>query len=182
MSSIAYLDTCVWLSILFSNDPNHSKAMQVLQDIRNGKYQQTFISHHVLAEIFDVLKKQVAIANPSNPTKFQTLTRTKFQGFILRILQLPNVILKNPNASSDLVLRPSFVLLTKYLGTVKKTSNCPVCNSKFSFIEHDAIYEPDALHALVACNLNCDIFITFDKDFIPLKNDPKIAPMSIQVM
>jgi hypothetical protein len=95
---------------------------------------------------------------------------------------MPNVAIKNPHAASDLIFRPSFVFLMKYLGKIQRTSQCPVCSKTFNYARCNTIFEGDALHAFLASNLNCDLLITFDKDFTQLKNDPKIAPMSIQVM
>ena len=181
----AYLDTCVWLSALISQDSKHSTALSVFERARRGIY-TILVTHHVLSEIFDVLKNKLVThstvrANPSAQT-LEALVKRKYRNFSNNLLQLANTRIKNPNVSTHRVLRPGFSLLYKYFGDVVQQTTCPICGGHYSFIDCDTIFEPDALHALLAWNLNCDLFITFDKDFEQLKNESSLSPMTIQIL
>jgi len=177
---IVYLDTCVWLSIFFSKDPNHQKGVEILGKIKEGQY-VALVTHHVLNEILDVLKTRIAMI-AKNSYALQMMIKEKYKEFTTRFLQLPNVRIKNPYADAHKVLRPSFSLLYKYLGELRLLEQCPGCGSSFTFKECDTIYRDDALHVILAWHLNCDAFITFDKDFEQIKDDDSLKPMEIEVL
>jgi hypothetical protein len=166
-------------------DPKHDVAVSVLDNARQSRY-TILVTHHVLSEILDVLKNKLVThqrvrIHPSTQT-LEGLVKGKFKEFSVRLLGLTNVRIKNPHVSTHEVLRPSFSLLYKYFGMIKQDSECPICGSQYDFIKCDTVYEDDALHALLAWNLNCDLFITFDKDFLQLKNEGSLSPMTIQVL
>lgn len=181
----AYLDTCVWLSALISDDPKHSTAISVFNEAKKGNY-TILVSHHVLCEIFDVLKDKLVTHqkvrdSPSRET-LEQLVKEKYKEFSFRLLSLTNVRIRNPNASTHQVLRPTFSLLYNYLGSVVQNNRCPICGAFYSYIGCDTVYESDVMHALLAWNLNCDIFITFDTDFRPLISEDSLSPMRIKVL
>lgn len=176
----AYFDTCIWLSAFFSKDTNHKKAVELFQQVEKGQY-ALLVTHHVLVEIFDVLKKQAAVAT-KNQQGTEKLTRQMYRKLSKTLLKLKNVRIKNPHVQTHDVFRPSFSLLYKYLGRIAVTNKCPICSSTFNFVSLDTIFEGDALHVLLAWNLNCDIFITFDKDFKQLEKEPSLSPMKIEVL
>lgn len=179
-----YLDTCVWLSALISRDPKHKTAISILERARAGTY-TILVTHHVLNEIFDVLKKKLVTHQSvrNNPTAetLEALVKQKYREFCSELLQLPNIRIKNPNVSTHQVLRPSFSLLYRYLGDVKQHDECPICCNPYDYLECDTIFERDALHVFLAWNLNCDLFVTFDADFEQIRNDTALVPMNIQV-
>lgn len=181
----AYLDTCVWLSALISQDSKHSTALSVFENARRGNY-TILVSHHILSEILDVLKSKLVThstvrRNPSGQT-LEALVKRKYRDFSNTLLQLANVRIKNPNVSTHRVLRPGFSLLYKYFGDVVQYTTCPICRGHYNFIDCESLFEPDALHVLLAWNLNCDLFITFDKDFEQLENESSLSPMTIQIL
>ena len=181
----AYFDTCVWLSALISKDSKHATALSVFDEAKDGNY-TILVSHHVLCEILDVLKDKLVThqkvrVSPSRET-LEQLVKEKYQEFSAMLLSLTNVRIKNPNASTHQILRPCFSLLYKYFGSVVQDNKCPVCGASYNFIDCDTVYEKDILHALLAWNLNCDIFVTFDNDFRPLASEESLTPMTIRVL
>jgi len=176
----AYLDTCVWLSAFLTNDVNHEKAIEIFQQVKNGKY-IVIITHHVLNEIVDVLKRE-AVITVKDEIRAEQLTKEKYRSLSKVLLSLPNVLIKNPNVPTHNVLRPSFSLLFKYVKGMSRLSKCPICHTNFDYVEPETIFRDDALHAMLAWALNCDIFITFDKDFKKLLNEPLLKPMKIEVL
>jgi predicted nucleic acid-binding protein len=183
--SLVYLDTCVWLSALNSKHSKHALALEILDKAKKVIY-TVFVTHHILAEILDVLKDQMVISKNvrNSPSKqlLEQLVKDKYKSFIKTLLSLVNVRIINPNASTNRVFRPSFSLLYRYFGQIVFDNKCPICKGKYNFIDVDTIYEKDALHALMAWNLNCNIFITFDDDFKQLTREKSLLPMSIQVL
>jgi predicted nucleic acid-binding protein len=180
-----YLDTCVWISRLISTDQKHNVARSLFEDARREK-SIILVSHHVLSEIFDVLKSKLVTtprvrANPK-AQELENIVKRKYRTFSVSLLRLPNVRIKNPNNPSGKIFRNCFSLLFRYLGNVKQKNYCPICKRAYDFIECDSVYEKDVLHALIAWNLNCDRFVTFDKDFKQLENEGSLAPMKIEVL
>jgi predicted nucleic acid-binding protein len=178
--ALAYLDTCVWLSAFHTKDWNHTKAVEALEKVKNGDY-IAIITHHVLNEILDVMKTE-AVVSTKNESKAEALARQMYGIFSQTLLRLPNVLIKNPHVSAQNVFRPSFSLLFKHLRGMSQSSNCPICRSNFPFVEPDTIFRDDAVHAMLAWLLNCDVFVTFDKDFLKLSNEPLLHPMKIEVV
>lgn len=176
---LAYFDTCVWLSAFFTDDVNHGKATALFQQVKDGKY-MVVVTHHVLNEIIDILKAK-AVVKTNDEALAEQLTRTIYKDFSRILLSLPNVRIKNPNVPTYNVFRSSFSLLYKYLRGISRSSNCPICRTNFEYIAPDTIFRDDALHAVLAWALNCDVFITFDNDFIKLLNEPLLQPMKIEV-
>ena len=176
----AYFDTCVWLSALLSRDVNHDKAIELFRQVRAGQY-VVIVSHHILNEIIDFLKKQAAIRTKDEQRAVE-LTKRKYREFSNTLLRMPNVRIKNPHTPTHDILRPSFSLLFKYLKGILHLDKCPICQRDFEYVEPDTIFEGDALHVLLAWNLNCDVFITFDKDFKNLEKEPRLSPMKIKVI
>lgn len=181
----AYLDTCVWLSAFIEKDPKHSTAIAVLDGARNGKY-TILVSHHVLCEILDALKDKLVTHqkvrnNPSTET-LEQFVKEKYRELSVTLLSLTNVRIKNPNVASHQVFRSSFSLLYNYFGGIKQDNKCPICKNFYNFIDCDTVYEKDVIHALLAWNLNCDTFITFDNDFRQLVGEETLSPMTIDVL
>jgi predicted nucleic acid-binding protein len=176
----AYFDTCVWISAFFSKNSNHAKAVEIFEKVKNGDY-IVIVTHHILNETLDVLKRE-AIISTKDEAKAEVLTKNEYQKFSKVLLRLPNVIIKNPNVSTQHVFRPSFSLLFKYVKGMSSSGSCPICHGAFNFVESDTIYEGDALHAMLAWALNCDVFVTFDKDFMKLVKEPLLSPMKIDVL
>jgi len=177
---LAYFDTCVWLSAFFTHDLNHKKALDIFEKVKTDNY-TVIVSHHILNEILDVLKREAVIVT-KDEVKAEALTKQTYGRFSQALLRLPNVLIKNPNVSTHNVLRPSFSLLFKYLKGISISNNCPICQGDFTFVESDTIFKDDALHAMLAWALNCDVFLTFDKDFVKLINEPLLNPMRIDVL
>jgi predicted nucleic acid-binding protein len=180
-----YLDTCVWLSALIRAHPKHNIAWSLFEEARRGD-SIILVSHHVLSEIVDVLKRKLVIKQSvrDNPSiqELEKLVKSKYRTFSLTLLQLPNVRIKNPNTTTHKIFRNCFSLLFRYFGDINQENKCPICGNTYDFIECDSVYEKDVLHALLAWNLNSDRFVTFDKDFEQLKNEASLTPMSIEVM
>jgi len=181
----AYLDTCVWLSALISGDSNHQTALSVFNDAKQGKY-TILVTHHVLCEVLDVLKEKLVthhkVRTKPSTQVLEELVKEKFGEFSARLLRSINVRIKNPYASAHQISYPTFSLLWKYFGTIAHDNTCPICRNPYNFIKCDTVCESDLLHALLAWNLNCDLFITFDNDFRQLQNESSLLPMIIQVL
>lgn len=176
---LAYFDTCVWLSEFFTNNSNHAKAVAIFEKVKNGLY-TVIVTHHTLNEILDVLKAQTIVAL-RDELKAENQTKAMYSRFSQTLLSMPNVIIKNPNIATNGVFRPTFSLLYRYMRGMSSASDCPICHSSFNFVESDTIFRDDALHAMLAWASNCDVFVTFDKDFKQLVNESIIAPMKIDV-
>jgi predicted nucleic acid-binding protein len=180
-----YLDTCVWLSALIRTHPKHNIARSLLDESRRGD-SIILVSHHVLSEILDVLKRKLVTDRRirDNPSiqELENLVKTKYRTFSLTLLQLPNIRIKNPNTPTHRIFRDCFSLLFRYYGNVNQKNKCPICDNTYDFIECDTVYEKDVLHAILAWSLNSDRFVTFDTDFEQLKNEETLAPMSIEVL
>jgi len=174
-----YFDTCVWISAFLSRDINHPKAVAAFEKVKHGDY-TVLVTHHVLSEILDFLKKE-AVVSLKDERKAELLTREGYAKFSIRLLRMPNVVMKNPNAPIRDIFHRSFLLLFKYLRGMLRRDDCPVCHSAFSFVQPDTIFLSDALHATLAWALNCDLFLTFDKDFSKLANEHLLSPMKIDV-
>jgi predicted nucleic acid-binding protein len=176
----AYFDTCVWLSAFSSKDLNHDKAVKLFERVKEGQY-VVLVSHHVLNEILDVLKKR-AVITAREEQKAEELTREKYREFSRVLLTLINVRIKNPYVSTHQVLRRSFSLLCRYMKGISHSDTCPICGTEYNYVNSDTIFEGDALHVLIAWNLNCDIFFTFDKDFKQLIDDNSLRPMQVKIL
>lgn len=181
----AYFDSCIWLSALIRKDSKHHIAVSLFEQVRKGNY-IVMVSHFVLSEILVTMKEKLITHHDvrTNPVieVLESLTKQKYSEFSSTLLKLPNVTLKDPNAMSYQILKPSFDLLFQYFGTIIQENECPICRDPYNFLGVDGIRESDALHALLALHLNCDFFFTFDKDFLPLVNDSTISPMKIKVL
>lgn len=176
----AYFDTCIWLSAFRTKDVNHNKAVDLFQQVKSSRY-VVVVTHHVLNEILDVLKNE-AVIYTKDEVRAEQLTRTMYRELSQTLLSLPNVLIKNPNIQTHNIFRPSFSLLYKYLKGIYRSSNCPICHTSFDYVEPDTIFKDDALHAMLAWALNCDVFLTFDKDFQKLAGDSILQPMKVVVL
>ena len=177
---LAYFDTCVWISAFLTRDTNHRKAVQIFNKVEHGDY-IVLVTHHILSEILDFLKKESVVLTKDD-LKAEALTKSEYSKFSNTLLKLPNIVIKNPNTSARDVLHPSFSLLFKYLRGMHSRSDCPICHGTFNYVGADTIFEGDALHAILAWALNCDVFITFDKDFAKLTSESLLNPMKISVL
>lgn len=178
--ALTYFDTCVWLSAFFTHNPNHGKAITTFNKIKNDK-DTIIVTHHLLNEIFDVLKNQCNVAL-KDAGKAERETKNLYQQFSGNLMAMPNVIIKNPNISCHNLFTPVFSLLFKYSKGIAFSFNCPICHKRYNYVETDTIFRDDAIHAILAWALNCDIFFTFDKDFYQMSNDPLISPLKINVI
>jgi predicted nucleic acid-binding protein len=176
---LAYFDTCVWLSKFYTYNSNHAKAVAVFEKVKTGLY-TVIVTHHILNEILDVLKTEAIVAL-KDELRAESQTKVMYSRFSQILLSMPNVVIKNPNITTDGVFKPSFSLLYKYIRGMSSAGNCPICHSVFNFVESDTIDKNDALHTMLAWALNCDLFVTFDNDFKQLVHESLIAPMKIDV-
>jgi predicted nucleic acid-binding protein len=177
---LAYFDTCVWISAFFTNNSNHAKAISIFQKVKNSDY-VVMVTHQLLNEILDVLKTKATVAT-RNEALAVMQTKLTYQRLSLALLSMPNVYIKNPSISSPNLFKPCFALLFKYIKGISFANNCPICHNNYNYVEADTIFRDDALHVMLAWALNCDVFVTFDKDFNQLVNEPLLQPMKINVI
>lgn len=86
-----------------------------------------------------------------------------------------------------LLLRTAFEILTDMKGVVRLYDKCGKCgyktNSGEKFISvHKCVGTADILHVLLAKDMGCQAFVTLDKGFQELVNDPRIKPLRIEVL
>jgi len=183
--TLVYLDTNVWLSRFLTKDKNNPKTTPIFQKISNGSY-TVLLSHHVLHEILEVIRKKVIInqkkiQDTSNITYCNSVN-SEFSEIIRLILTLPNVRIQNPNVSTDRIFRVSLEMMSRHQGEIQIDSECPICKATYDYWDCDAPDERDMLHALLALNLDCDLLISFDSDFRKLQNEKYLSSLAISVL
>ena len=79
------------------------------------------------------------------------------------------------------LLTDAQLILDSVKGTVKTHNYCRKCNTKvIQTTSYKSLASYDALHVLLAKEMDCDEFWTFDKDFEEIQNHQKAIPLKIK--
>jgi hypothetical protein len=84
------------------------------------------------------------------------------------------------------LLHSAFEILTDVKGVVRLYHDCNKCGASRGgedFVSaHKCVGTADMIHALLARELKCSTFVTFDKGFFELINEKRIKPLRIEVL
>ena len=171
---------------MFTHDKNHQKALSVFEKIKSGSY-VAIVSRHVLAEVLDVLRQKMltdpAVRSAVDPTNtHRNMVQSLYKQFVTKVLESVNIRIKDTTDPTVAILEDRIRVLTQVCGEVTEQENCPICHSKYRYLEHDCPLRDDVLHAIIADRVGCDQVVTFDQDFDILRKIPKFAHLHIQVL
>lgn len=184
--TVVYLDTSIWLSFGFTRDRNHGKALAVISQLRSRAI-VIFVSRHIVSEVLDVLKERAKL-HPSvraasySPNVHRALVEKWFKQFTTTVLGVPNVRIRDTTTSMVKILTDQQKIMLDAWGTISTWIQCPICHSAFNFVQYDCPGKNDVLHSIIADEIQCDILLSFDKDFAIMGRLPRFAHMPIQVV
>jgi hypothetical protein len=81
------------------------------------------------------------------------------------------------------IMRDVYDYSKSYFGIAQKyTSRCRSCNASFERYSYKGLGWIDLMHAFLAIGFYVDGFITADKSFASLSNDPKFSNLQITIV
>jgi predicted nucleic acid-binding protein len=166
----------VWLALFFEDDSCHKDAVDVLDKIAE---KDILVSTHNLCEIFDVIRKRVIMRykSLSDPTEFMISYYKKF----LSTLKSHNVSIIDPEIPLSSHFPLVLEIMEKIKASTRKRDNCPICGNPYQFLEIVVPKRDDIHHVVIAYELGCQLFLTFDKGFYYIQ--PDLFPsMEIRVL
>lgn len=161
-----------------------------------GTRKRGVLSYLTTMEILDVLRKWKgaefdAISNiPSESDRVNYViegAKQLYAKVIMETLATPEFRLEDKfKVDTAWLLRTAFEILTDVRGVVRLYDECNKCGTKKDgqeFISaHKCAGTADMVHALLARELKCSTFVTFDKGFLDLINEKRIKPLRIEVL
>lgn len=196
MSLRAYFDTNIWISYIQGPEaPDFDLAEKAVKDIKKGKY-IAVVSYFVLSEILNVLRRIVGnkfdilkVLTFNEQCKYvEGVSRQRFHDFIKILLQLHELVELTEHTGIDAdvtIFHHTLNFIKKYFGIVRMFNRCNVCKTKKSF-RFFSIYSglgpADFIHIILALSMGCHCFITLDKGFKSLREEPVFSPIVIEVL
>jgi predicted nucleic acid-binding protein len=183
----AYLDANILIS--YVNGPvlepkNYPKAKRVWDEIKEGKYKGV-VSTLVLQEVLSVFRRmkgqEIDILSPLSYDQRNKYVSSESQSMFSELLKslmrisTDKIIFENCDTVESLAFyTDSFDLYTKYFGEVRFYQTCNQCKSETVNSTYKGLAPMDIIHIMLANRLECDSFITLDKGYSAIINEPKI--------
>ena len=190
----AYLDSNVLLAKItgFESNPRQTKLADLVFDkIKDGEIKGV-VSALVLIEIMAVLKNRVGqdkpklLAIPDAANRADHVIKessSMYKEILGELLRMENKIIFQVKKSIDMnqLLIDAQLILDSVRGIVKTHDYCKKCNTNgVQTISYKSLASYDALHVLLAKEMECDEFWTFDGDFEEIRNHQKVTPLQIK--
>ena len=189
----AYLDACILLA--YTNGPKanqfqYNTASRIMRDIKQKKYKGV-ITHIALQEILNILRRQIGsnhghLFNLPEPDRMKYVnTEARRQYSLLLTELLRGQVFTFPNCdeiSAGTINRDGLILLDRHFGEVKLGyRKCNQCGYSSNKSEYKGLSPSDVAHIMLAHELHCDQFFTFDQGYEILQNEKKLNPTQIIV-
>lgn len=164
---------------------------QVFDKIKNGSVEGV-VSTLVLIEVMAVLKNRLGqnksklLTIPDAPGRAEHVIKESscmYKEILGELLRMKNKIIFQVRKNIDVnqLLTDAQLILESVRGTVKTYDYCKKCNaSGIQTTSYKSLASYDALHVLLAREMDCDEFWTFDGDFEEIQNHQKVTPMQIR--
>lgn len=192
----AYLDANIVIAYVMGSELepySYPFAEQVFNEIDRGLY-EGIITHIVLMEILNVLRlikgreydelsvlrterdREDYVRNESNVLYHELLAE------LLRIHD--KIIFKNCNNidAGDLFESGLALLNDKFGKIYLRYRPCNICGARRDYSIYRGLSPVDLCHVVLAHRLGCDRFITLDKGFDTLIDEPTLDPLDIIIL
>lgn len=189
----AYLDSNIILAYAagpIKEPEQYSKAKKIFEEIKSNQF-IGIISILTLMETLGVMRAQKArekeqlLGLDRKDQLYYVLKESKemYDVTTHEILQMPNVKLEAGKViDMKKLFEMAYEIMLQVRGNVKFRRYCKKCGSDNSFFDYKGLGTDDIIHILLAKEIGCDIFITFDSDFGELINHEKIEPIEIRLL
>jgi predicted nucleic acid-binding protein len=171
--------------VLDRDAPRYDDAVFEFERVRTGDY-SLLVSRNVLLEIIKVLidgaMKQPEIRQGPSAAKIAKFVKSSFESVANRLLSIPNLRIFDPDVSIERFLQHAYDLGLEVFGSAHSDKTCPVCKGRYDYFEYDGPQQMDFFHALLARDMGCEMFLTFDRGFQLLKGDQRFKPLRIEVL
>jgi predicted nucleic acid-binding protein len=190
----AYLDANILLALAAGEKKEgrqYKAAVNIFDEIRDGKF-VAVISSLTLMEVLAVFRtqkgrEQSALNGLESKKQLEYVineSKTMYEVLIGQLLRLPNVKF-DAGKHTDLnkLMDRALEILQKTSGKVRFFNTCKRCGSEnvnYSF--YKGMGSDDIIHALLARDLDCEYFITFDRDFEVLQDLEELEPLEFRVI
>ncbi len=189
-----YLDSNILLAKITGFESNRTQtklADQVFDKIKEGHIEGV-VSALVLIEIMAVLKNRVGqdksklLAIPDVTNRVDHVIKessSMYKKILEELLRMENKIIFQVKKSIDMnqLLTDAQLILDSVRGTIKTHDYCKKCNKgRIPTTSYKSLASYDALHVLLAKEMECDEFWTFDGDFEEIRNHQKVTPLQIK--
>lgn len=183
--TLVYLETSFLMSAMVTEDENHHKTLPVLEKIRSGAY-VGIVSRHAFNEILDALRRKTPadpnVKSTADPRVLHRLVEERYKEITGRIFASRNVRIQDIPVPIVAVLLETMKLLLPARGTIKELRHCPICHSRYYYLDYDGPDHDDVLHLIIADKVGCDQLITFDRDYNVLTGIPAYSHLAIKVL
>jgi predicted nucleic acid-binding protein len=189
---LSYLDSSVLVAWALDKDPQHAKADQIIDDIRNGRI-VAITSSFALMEVIDAIRKRVTqwARHAGHPratnmnflvTQITEVIR-KFLNGVTALAAQRKLIWDDPNQTVKNVFEEALPILRNTFGSFGNASRCKFCEQPLLVPKYyyRGVGQYDVQHAILARELKADALITFDRGFTDLAGHPAFSAVTFDV-
>ncbi len=167
-------------------------AEDVFNQIKNGDI-EGMVSQLVLIEVRNAMriykgKEKNILTGMDKEERIEYVCsegESAYNSIIKELICMGNSIKFKMKKTIDMnkLLDDASEIMSFIKGKVKTHRNCRKCGTNnVNSISFKSLGPDDALHVLIAKELGCKEFLTFDNDFKEIINHPKISPLKITVL
>lgn len=191
-----YFDTNLYLAYFFgeNNSLQHNSYYKITNELKQFQkskmyfetYSKTFFSNLLAIEIFSSIRK--ILSKNSIYTKVNELnikSNELFKQIIGRVSRQQNFIFEqNPNNSISFnkIIIESNKIISSVKGTFKHLNHCNTCGKYAHHEEYKCLDIMDIMHVVIAKEVGCKKFITFDQYFNEIKYYDEIKPVIVETL
>jgi predicted nucleic acid-binding protein len=191
----AYLDANIILAKSAGPDKEprqFPQAEEIFNKIKGDEI-QAVVSPLTLMEVKNALrinhgKETEILAGMNKPQRLEYVHRTSeadYNAILSELIRMGDKVIFNVNKNIDMnkLLGDAIEILSGVNGKTKTYKNCKKCGTNdVNYIGFKSVGTDDALHVLLAKEMDCDQFLTFDNDFNEIIGHTKIKPLKIQII
>ena len=193
----AYFDSSIIISYLLgSKDRFYNQVKYIFEKKIKNKEMIGLISKLTLLETIDVIKRRIVertdksildeFTDEERKSYLKSIIDEKIKDFIdiLTRMEHKKYIVLADFTMVDLkqIINEAYNYSLKYFGDIKRYSRCMICRNNYEHYSYKGLGWIDFTHILLAINLAADEFITADKSFKDLKNDPEFRDIEIKII
>jgi len=168
------------------------QAEEIFNKIKNGEI-EAVVSPLTLMEVRNALrinhgKETTILAGMEKSQRLEYVIKTSeddYNAILGELIRMGDKVIFKVKKNIDMnqILDDAMEIVMSIRGKTKSYRDCKKCGTdNVNYIGFKSLGTDDALHALLANEMDCDQLLTFDGDFNEIKGNPKIGSLDIQVI
>lgn len=187
-----YFDSSIWISYFLKEEQNNRvQTVQQLIDQIEEADEVILVSHLVLLEVLEVIRKRITEQEPytnldrTRKEEIKDKVQEKTHLFIKSLSQLMKehkVALISPQEPVETWFNRTYSIFTSSFGDVSTRNYCYDCKRNIPpKYRYRGVGHYDIQHALTAKEFSARDLYTFDRGFAELKNNPEFEGINILI-